>query len=416
MRRLLPLLVAVTVALLPVASALAAEPVPPRLDARAWVLIDASDGERLAARSASRALPIASATKLMTAYLALRDLRPSDVLRAAAHDAAPAEVVLGLEPGERISVRDLLIALLLPSANDAAVTLAEGASGSVASFVRQMNRAARSLGLDETSYANPIGLDAPDNYSSAEDLAALTLELLGEPRFRRIVASTEARLRSLDSPRRVVTRNDLLRSVPWVNGVKTGHTNRAGYVFVGSAKRKGVTLVSVVLGAPSEAARDAETRRLLDYGFSLYQREIVVPEGRALAEPSVRYRDEALPLVAARPVEVTVREDQVVETAVEAPEQVEGRIEAGDRLGRAAVSVDGRDAGATPLLASRAVEPAGVWQVLGAWLPAPLIAAGAIVVLLGAARVCLRGSRGRSAEERMKHRAERRRRREERPE
>jgi hypothetical protein len=128
----------------------------------------------------------------------------------------------------------------------------------------------------------------------------------------------------------------------------------------------------------------------------------------------VRYRDETLPLVAARSVQATVREDQAVETHVEAPEEVEGEIEQGETLGRAAVTVDGRAAGASRLLASRAVEPAGGLEVVGARLPLPLIAGGAIVILLGLASVRLRGSRSRSPEERMKRHDERARRREER--
>jgi D-alanyl-D-alanine carboxypeptidase (penicillin-binding protein 5/6) len=243
---------------------------PPHLDARAWVLIDAASGKRLAAHAAGRRLPIASATKLMTAYLALRRLHLRDRIPAPPYDGAPAESVLGLEPGERLTVRDLLYALVLQSANDAAVTIARGVSGSQPAFVVEMNAAARELGLDHTHYTNPVGLDERGNHSSAADLVSLTRVLLRDRLFARIADSRKAVLRSGRKRRRIFSRNTLLLRRPWVNGVKTGHTLGAGYVLIGAGERKGVELIAAVLGTPSEAMRDADTLRLLDYGFSLY--------------------------------------------------------------------------------------------------------------------------------------------------
>jgi D-alanyl-D-alanine carboxypeptidase (penicillin-binding protein 5/6) len=162
----------------------------PDLDARAWLLIDTNDGEQLASRAPSRALSIASATKLMTAYIALKELPLDRMLTAPQYDALPAESILGLRAGERASVEDLLYSLVLASANDSAVTIAEGVSGSVPLFVDRMNFTAQRLGLDETSYSNPIGLDDPTNHSSARDLAALAERLMRSKEFRRIADST----------------------------------------------------------------------------------------------------------------------------------------------------------------------------------------------------------------------------------
>jgi serine-type D-Ala-D-Ala carboxypeptidase (penicillin-binding protein 5/6) len=243
---------------------------PPHLDARAWVLIDAASGRKLAGHAATRRLPIASTTKLMTAYLALRRLHLRDRIPAAPYHALPAESVLGLGRGERLTVRDLLYALVLRSANDAAVTIAKGVSGSQRAFVTEMNRAARALGLRDTHYTTPVGLDARGNHSSAGDLAQLARVLLRDRLFARIADSRKAVLRSGRHRRRILTRNTLLLARPWVNGVKTGHTLDAGYVLVGSGRRKGVELIAAVLGTPSEAMRDADTLQLLDYGFSLY--------------------------------------------------------------------------------------------------------------------------------------------------
>ena len=391
---------------------------PPRPDAGAWVLVDAEDGERLAGRSISSERSIASATKLMTAYVALRELPLRRRLAAPDYQpSSPLESLAGLAPGERMSVRDLLYALLLPSANDAAVTLAEGVSGSVPKFVREMNKTAAALGLTGTEYENPIGLDSARNHSTAADLAALTLRLRRQPIFRRIVDTPSAVLRTGSRTRQVTNRNTLLR-VPWVNGVKTGHTLDAGYVLVGSGTRKGTTLVSVVLGAPGEAARDEGTLELLEYGFSLYRRETAVPAGKAIASPDLEYQGTTLPLVAERELRVPVRRGQQVETSVSAPGEVEGPIERGEELGEVTVSVDGRDAGSVALVSARAADEATFVERARARLPGPaaLIAIGAGVILIGVIAARRAASRdGSGPEERTPRHEERMRRKEQEP-
>ena len=268
---------------------------PPPLSARAWFLVDARDGARLAGQDVATPAAIASTTKLMTAYLAFDELRLDERLVASPYDALPSESLLGLQAGERISVRDLLYGLLLASGNDAAVTLADGVAGSVPAFVDEMNRAAGDLGLRDTSYSNPIGLDEPGNYSSPRDLAKLTMRLRRQRLFRRVFDTARATLQTGAQPRTIVNRNQLVLAVPWIDGVKTGYTLDAGNVLIGSGTRKGVTLLSVVLGAPSEAARDQDTLSLLRYGFSLYLRRTPVSIGETLAAPSVLGRDESCP-------------------------------------------------------------------------------------------------------------------------
>jgi serine-type D-Ala-D-Ala carboxypeptidase (penicillin-binding protein 5/6) len=359
----------------------------PRIDAKAWVLVDARTGERIAGHAAGKRLPIASATKLMTAYVALKRLPLHKRLAAAPYDPGPAETVAGLRAGERLTVRDLLYALVLPSANDAAVTLARGVSGSVGGFVRTMNRTAAALGLVHTRYRNPVGLDQPGSGSSAGDLASLTLRLLERPAFRRIADSPRAVLRSGDRRRRIVSRNLLLSRVPWISGVKTGHTLEAGYVLVGSARMRGTELVSVVLGTASEASRDAQTLRLLGYGFSLFRPRTPVSLDQEVAAPGVRYDNGRLPLLAARTLTVGARRGQRVATRVEAPGEVEGPIQKGQRLGRVIVTVDGREIGSAPLVAGRSLPPPTPLSKLRARLPDTLIllAAAAIVIVMGAA-------------------------------
>ena len=260
---------------------------PPKFEARSWALVNARTGAVLTSHAASRRLPVASATKLMTAWVVLHELPLDRVVRAAPYHPTYGESLLGLRPGQRISVRDLLYGLVMRSGNDAAYDLARAAAGSEARFVRQMNQRAAALGLADTHYANPIGLDQRGNYSSARDLAALTRRLLAIPVFARIADSRQAVLRSVRPRRRISSINKLLWMAPWVNGVKTGHTFDAGYVLVGSGRRKGVELISVAVGAPTGEDRFSDVLRLLDYGFSRYPRPTPIRAGKAIRAPAI---------------------------------------------------------------------------------------------------------------------------------
>lgn len=360
MRRCSLLSVLIVAALLTGVPAAAAK--PPQLEARAWALIDARSGEVLASHAASRELPVASATKLMTAYVVLHELPLGRIVRAAPYEAEYGESLLGLRPGQRISVRDLLSGLILRSGNDAAYDLARAAAGSERRFVSQMNRYAAALGLADTHYANPIGFDQPGNHSSAADLATLTRRLLAIPAFARIAASRSAVLRSVRPPRRISTINELLSMAPWVNGVKTGHTFGARYVLVGSGRREGVELIAVVVGAETDEERFGDALELLEYGFSGYRKRVPIHLGQTLAEPSIAYSGGHLKLRAARAVAVGVRPGQRTSVSVRAPGEVRGPIRRGTGLGTAVVRVDGLRAASVPLLASRAVPKASTFE------------------------------------------------------
>jgi D-alanyl-D-alanine carboxypeptidase (penicillin-binding protein 5/6) len=375
------------------------------------MVVDADDGEKLAGSGVSRELAIASATKLMTAYLALQELPLDRRVPAAAYDALAVESVLGTRAGERVSVRDLLYALMLASANDAAVTIAEEVSGSVPKFVDEMNAQAEALELTDTSYTNPIGLDAPGNRSSARDLATLSDELMERRLFRRVVDTTEHVVNTDQRSISIDTRNTLLFRESWVTGIKTGHTLQAGYVLVGSATRKGVDLISVVLGTPNEAARDAASLELLEYGFSLYKERTPVRKGEPLATPELADQDEELELVAKGPIRISARRDQQVDAEISAPGEVEGPIRRGDALGKVVVTVDGDRAGSSPLVAARSAEAASVGDKLSSRIPI-LAATAAVVILIGVLLVRRRGAGPRTPEERMRHHEDRIRRRE----
>ena len=330
----------------------------PELAARAWALIDARSGDVLASHASSERLPIASTTKLMTAYVALQELPLDKVVTTAPYESIYGESLLEVPAGERISVRDLLYGLILRSGNDSAYDLALAAAGSEDAFVSQMNQRAAALGLSNTHYANPIGLDEAGNYSSALDLTALARRLLRDPAFAEIADSRTALLRSLRPPREIETLNDFLLAEPWATGVKTGHTFGADYVLVGSGQRKGVELISAVLGTWTESARDLETEQLLEYGFSQYRKRIPIHVRQILAEPDIRYTGDELALRAARTVAIGLRRGQRLTIRMRAPGEVEGPIRRGARLGQAIVLVDGRRAAAVPLRAGSSVAKA----------------------------------------------------------
>jgi serine-type D-Ala-D-Ala carboxypeptidase (penicillin-binding protein 5/6) len=356
----------------------------PQLQSRSWGVIDARSGDVLASHALDEQLPIASTTKLMTAYVAMKEMPLDKIVRAAPYEAEYGESLMGLRAGQRISVRDLLYGLILLSGNDAAHTLAVAAAGSEDRFVAQMNRYAAALGLSHTHYANPIGLDEKGNYSSAGDLMTLTRRLLQEPAFAKISDSRSAVLRSVHPRRRIESINELLQMAPWVTGVKTGHTFGALYVLVGSGRRHGISLISTVVGAWTDEERFDGNLALLEWGFSRYRQKLPIRRGQDLADPEIRYSGGQLPLRAERSLAVGVRRGQQLRVRVNAPQEVEGPLRRGAKLGRASVFVEGRRVGSVSLRAGRAVEEASAFDRTRAffadnWIP---IALGAFVILI----------------------------------
>ncbi len=390
MRRAATALLALAVVAAP-AQARAAEQAPAVPNAKAAIVIDGRNGEVLFAKRPGARREIASTTKLMTALLTLERTRPRQVFRAADYHPAPVESQIGLRPGERMRVADLFKALMLESANDAAETLAEGIAGSRASFVAAMNKRARALGLDGTSYANPIGLDDPHNYSTARDLGKLAFDLMQLPRFARVVDTPVAQLESGARPRTVENRNDLIGTYPFVNGVKTGHTTQAGYVLIGSARSGiGGRVISVVMGEPSEEGRDIDTLKLLRWGLGRFHRVRVLDRHRPLARADVEYFDERTALVPQRELVLTLRDGEHVSRRVDAPDQLSGPREAGERVGSVTVSVDGERVRREPLVTAGAVPAAGTLRVLTSVLGVPLTVLAVLAILIAAALVILR--------------------------
>ena len=238
--------------------------------AKAVILADEATGQVLFERNAGAARAMASTTKVMTALLALERLDERKVVTIGAGPPQVGEESLRLQKGERLTVRQLLLGLLLKSANDAGVALAEAVDGSEAAFVRRMNRKATALRLGATHYVTPYGLDRPGHQTSARDLARLWEVAMRRADFRSLVATRSARISGGPlSLRRFVSTNQLLGSYRWTVGGKTGFTNRAGRCLVASASRGGRRLVAVALGSPNAFA---DVQALFEHGFSKFVR------------------------------------------------------------------------------------------------------------------------------------------------
>jgi serine-type D-Ala-D-Ala carboxypeptidase (penicillin-binding protein 5/6) len=374
---------------------------PPAVQAAAAIVVEPQSGDIVFQRRAEERRSIASTTKLMTALIALERLALDDVLTAVPYRALPGESVLGLREGERVRVSDLLRAVLLASGNDAAATLAVDIAGSESAFVRLMNQRAQRLGLRNTHFSNPIGLDAAGNYSSASDLVKLTLILRRSAFFRRTVDLPRATIGSGGEQRTVVNRNVLLEQVPYLNGVKTGHTIQAGYVLVGSAARAGVTMISVVLGEPSEASRDSDTLELLRYGLGRYRAVRAAVRGRQMARVKLRYRDEHVPLVAGADVVRTVRRGEGLQVRLMGiPDEIEGPLPGGSRAGTIEVRRRGRVVARAPLVLARDLDATPLYDRLVSYAGRPMTVVLVVVLAICSLQLAL-----------LRRRAERRRRR-----
>jgi D-alanyl-D-alanine carboxypeptidase (penicillin-binding protein 5/6) len=386
----------------PATIAVTPKPPPPPLDVRAAALIEESSGDQLYGQNANGQLAIASTTKLMTALLTLEHAPLSRVFADPDYIPAAEDSQIDLEPGERMNVHDLLTAMLLPSADDAAVDLAYNVGhGSISRFLGMMNARARQLGLTHTHYTTPSGLDTPGNYSSAEDLATLASYLLQhEPFFKRTVAETHAVLRTGNHVRDVVNLNDLVARYSWVNGVKTGHTLDAGYVLVASGTQYGMTLIDAVLGTSSEAARDSNALALLNWGFANFGMRTPVHAGAVLARPAIEGKTGAhVPLLAASTYTHVFPRSARVRLRVNAPAQLTGPITKDTQVGSVAVVQGGRVVTRIPLLVAAAVpqirKPKSISSVVvvSVTLSGLLVAAGAAIGLTMFWREWTRGTR-----------------------
>lgn len=344
---------------------------PPPIAARAWLLMDAGSGQLLASQGADERMEPASLTKLMTAYLVFEALRDGRLALDRTLSVSEKAVRTGgarmfIDPKKPVSVEDLIKGMVVQSANDATVALAEAVGGSEDAFVQQMNREAGQMGLKNTHFTNATGLPDPKHYSSARDLALLAVQLMRDfpGRYKAWYALKEFRYNNFAQ----ANRNRLLWIDPAVDGVKTGHTDAAGYCLIASAVRGPRRLLSVVLGAASDNLRTQESQKLLNHGFQSFDGVRIFAKGATISTLKVWKGSD-------RQLAASVASDLVMSVPKGAAERVKaeftGRepviapVAAGQEVGRLKLSLDGRALGEYPVVALKDVPVAGLfWRTV----------------------------------------------------
>lgn len=344
-------------------------PAPPQIAAESWILMDADSGRVLAEHNTDERLPPASLTKLMTAYLVERELDRGnigldDTVRVSEDAWRTGGSKMFIEVNTDVSIRDLLYGIIIQSGNDASVAVAEHLAGGEAPFADMMNQHASRLGMNNTQFVNATGLPHPEHYSTARDLALLSQHIIDDyPEHYAIYAEKYFTYNDIRQP----NRNRLLWRDPTVDGLKTGHTDEAGYCLVASAKRDGMRLISVVMGTSSEEARAQETQKLLSYGFRYYETLNLYEQGAVLNSPRIWGGEKnELRVGVDSDVNMTLprARNQELSARLDIRQDLTAPINLGDRVGTLEVRLGEEVVGEHPLVALESIEEGGLFKRL----------------------------------------------------
>jgi D-alanyl-D-alanine carboxypeptidase (penicillin-binding protein 5/6) len=341
-----------------------AVPPPPELKARSFIVIDHDSGRVLAALEPDTRQEPASLTKLMTAYgvfKALKEgrLKPTDMVTISERAWKQEGSRMFVEVGKQVSVNDLLQGMIVQSGNDATVALAEKVGGTEETFVQMMNTYAKQLGMTNSNFTNSPGMPGPGHYMTARDAATLASALIHEfPEYYKLYAQREFAWNGITQQ----NRNGLLWRDPTVDGVKTGHTETAGYCLIASAKRDGMRLVSVVLGADSMRAREDASAALLSYGFNFFETRRIYAAGQPLTKTRVwKGKEDEVGLTLKRDLYVTSQRGGVdsVKAEFELPETLEAPLSRNEAVGKTTILVDAAPVAVYDLYPAEDVAAAG---------------------------------------------------------
>jgi len=349
----------------------------PAIASPSAIVVNMTTGRVLFEKNASKQRPMASTTKIMTCVLILEQMELDTKVEVSAEAAGTSETVPWLREGDILTVDDLLHALMVRSSNPAAVALAEACSGSLEAFVDAMNTKAKELGLHDTHFVHPSGLDRDGHLSTAADMAELARYAMLDEKFRELVSTKKyvIRLPGRD-PVVCENTNKLLGEVEWVTGVKTGLTPRAEQCLVGSGTKDGVNVVSVILGQPSSRVCWEESKALLEYGFSQYRYLDLMEQGVAVAEASVPYQlNDRLRLVTTEAVRLELHKDESATTTVEVDRPLTLPVVEGEVFGHVTLTVNDVVVDEVDLVADRSFDQVSLgskvvylWQRLGSAL------------------------------------------------
>ncbi|WP_027896200.1 D-alanyl-D-alanine carboxypeptidase family protein [Zestomonas thermotolerans] len=344
-------------------------PAPPQLAAKSYLLMDAASGNVLVESNGDERLPPASLTKLMTAYLATLEInrgqiKESDLVTVSEKAWRTGGSRMFIQVGSQVSVGDLLHGIIIQSGNDASVAIAEHIAGSEEAFVDMMNATAERLGMRNTHFMNATGLPDPDHYSSAHDMAILARAIIYEdPAHYAIYAQKEFLWNNIKQP----NRNLLLWRDKTVDGLKTGHTEEAGYCLVASAVRDNMRLIAVVFGTNSEQARAAETQKLLTYGFRFFETRTFYQKGAELAKAAVwKGAERQVRAGLAEDLTLSMAKGQLkdLQASMSLEPQLIAPIQQGQVIGKVEVKLGDQVVKSADLIALESVEEGGLFRRL----------------------------------------------------
>jgi len=344
-------------------------PAAPTLDARSWAVLDAATGTVIAESNGSQREEPASLTKLMTAYLVFQAmqqgrLKPDEAVTISEHAWRAEGSRSFVQVGTQVPADILVKGMIVQSGNDAAIALAERVGGTEPGFVQMMNETAQRLGMAGTHYADASGLPSPEHYTTARDLGTLSRALLRDfPDYYPMFSLREFTWNNI----RQENRNGLLGRDPSVDGLKTGHTDSAGFCLVSSAKRNNMRLVGVVLGSSSIKGREEGSAALLEYGFAGYETVTVRQHGSTVLQPRVyKGSEESIALVTADDVQLTVPRGQgtTIGTRASAHLPLVAPLAPAIAVGELEVTTGGKSIAKVPLYPAHAVAPGGLWRRL----------------------------------------------------
>ncbi|QSI76482.1 D-alanyl-D-alanine carboxypeptidase family protein [Niveibacterium microcysteis] len=378
MTRLFAVLISLSLALA-APFAQANEPTPPALAARAWLLYDVGSGQVLTAQGADERIEPASLTKLMTAYVTFSALKAKTISmdqQVAVSENARKSSLDGsrmfIMPGMPVTVRELIQGMIVQSGNDACIALAELISGSEEAFVSRMNKEAQRLGLKNTQFRNAAGLTMDGHYMSPRDLATLAAAIIRDfPEYFSFYSQKEFTYNKIKQP----NRNRLLFIDPTVDGMKTGHTEAAGYCLVSTAKRGSRRLISVVTGTTSDSVRTAESQKLLNYGFLSWETTKLYAANAAVQTlPVWQGKADSVKAGFTNDLVLSVPQGDAAKLKVqlESRQPLKAPIVKGAQLGTLTVTLDGKPLGTYPVVALEAVDQAGffgrLWDAIRYWI------------------------------------------------
>ncbi|HEK9099439.1 D-alanyl-D-alanine carboxypeptidase [Bacillus pfraonensis] len=337
------------------------------------IVIEQDTGKVLFEKNPNEKLPPASMTKIMTMLLIMEQvekgkLKLEDKVRASEHAASMGGSQIFLEPGEEMTVNEMLKGIAIASGNDASVAVAEHIAGSEEGFVNMMNKKAKDLGLKNTHFQNPTGLPAKDHYSTAYDMSIMAKELMKYPLIRKYTGKYEDYLReNTEKKFWLVNTNKLVRFYPGVDGVKTGFTTEAKYCLTASAEKNGMRVISVVMGAPTSKERNNQVTKLLDYAFGQYTTKKLYKRGEKIQTVKVgKGKKENVDLVASDNVSLLMKKGEnmdKVKQEVIAEKKVKAPIKKGDALGTLVIKKDKDVLLKQTIVAKEDVAAASWWEL-----------------------------------------------------